>query len=66
MDQDCDDANSNGNEVNSRVVKYNMEIMVTIRVGNELLWCRKYVITIERINTKLMNIVMMLMLMAMM
>ena len=40
MDQDCDDANANGNEANSRVVNYNMGIMVSIRVGNELLWCR--------------------------
>ena len=37
MDQDCDDANANGNEANSGVVNYNMAIMVRIRVGNELL-----------------------------
>ena len=36
-DQYCGDANANGNV---GVVNYNMRIMVSIRVGNELLWCR--------------------------
>ena len=43
MDEDCDDANANGN---AGVVSYNMAITVSIRVGNEPLWCHKYVIKI--------------------
>ena len=62
MDEDCGDANANGN---AGVVNYNMAIMVSIRVGNEPLWCHKYVIKIIPIGPKGPYIVVMLILMAM-